>query len=145
MKVQMKKIQKGFTLIELMITVAIIGILSAIALPAYQDYVAKANVAAGMAEITPGKTSFEVMVNEGRGGEIALPADIGLKPGVCKTFAGADGIAVSETDGGGTIICTTAVKGIDKTITWTRTAADGQWTCATTADAKYAPKGCPGV
>ncbi|MFP7117363.1 prepilin-type N-terminal cleavage/methylation domain-containing protein, partial [Xanthomonas hortorum] len=60
----MKK-QQGFTLIELMIVVAIIAIiaiLAAIALPAYQNYVAKSQVAAALAEITPGKTQYEVMV-----------------------------------------------------------------------------------
>jgi type IV pilus assembly protein PilA len=130
------KKQKGFTLIELMITVAIIGILSAIALPAYQNYVAKANVAAGLAEITPGKTAYEVNVNEGK--PIANPIDVGLKVdgGACTN------VAVSGWDGtNGEIRCAVQVKGLPKLVALRRTN-DGAWSCSTTADAQYAPKGC---
>ncbi len=50
---------QGFTLIELMIVVAIIGILASIAFAAYQDYTVRAQVAGALADITPGKTTFE--------------------------------------------------------------------------------------
>ncbi|TMH09666.1 MAG: pilin, partial [Betaproteobacteria bacterium] len=53
----MKRLQQGFTLIELMIVVAIVGILAAIALPAYQDYVIRSKMSEAIAAIAACKTS----------------------------------------------------------------------------------------
>ncbi len=130
----MKKAQQGFTLIELMIVVAIIGILAAIALPAYQDYIAKSKVSAGLAEISPGRTQFEIAMNEGT--TIDEPADIGLQ-----SSTGNCTIAATAADG---IKCTLKnnAKVSDKTLAWTRNTS-GLWTCAFSGDAKYESKGCP--
>ena len=61
----MKNIQKGFTLIELMIVVAIIGILAAVAIPAYQDYTVKSKVTEGTSLATPALTAMGVLCSEG--------------------------------------------------------------------------------
>ncbi|MDY0038615.1 MAG: pilin [Zoogloea oleivorans] len=63
----MKKIQQGFTLIELMIVVAIIGILAAVALPAYQDYTIRAQVSEGLSLASGAKNGYaDFIANRGR-------------------------------------------------------------------------------
>ena len=69
----MKRVQQGFTLIELMIVVAIVGILAAIALPAYQDYIVRSKMSEGEAAVAACKTSVaEYLSTHSTGGLTAI-------------------------------------------------------------------------
>jgi type IV pilus assembly protein PilA len=73
----MKKMQSGFTLIELMIVVAIIGILAAVALPAYQDYTVRAKVSEGAIAASALKIGVtEIFANDGMAGVAAYSAEV---------------------------------------------------------------------
>ncbi|MBJ9901254.1 pilin [Acinetobacter bereziniae] len=146
----MKSVQKGFTLIELMIVVAIIGILAAIAIPQYQNYIAKSQVSRVMSEVGAMKTAAETCINDGIADTACefgwtqsnlLGAKTLQNPGLVATFG-----ATSADDS--TLVATfnnNAAQAIKtKKLTWKRSGATGAWTCSTTVDTKYKPAGCSG-
>jgi len=156
MKAQM---QKGFTLIELMIVVAIIGILAAIAIPQYQDYTARTQVTRVVSEISALKSAAEAAVLEGRtivssATPAATEVDLGFSGSNLLNTAGKGGIRVTGGNSATPSIAGTlgtnagaSVTGAIVTLTRTNT---GSWGCTVTAPsgntgwkASYAPAGCP--
>ncbi|RYG88542.1 MAG: prepilin-type cleavage/methylation domain-containing protein, partial [Alphaproteobacteria bacterium] len=123
------------------IVVAIIAILAAIALPAYQDYVARSQVTAGLSDIRGGVTAFEETIQRGSTGAPASPDDIGLQASTprCDITATGDYSADDSQE----IECT--LKGnpkvADETVTLTRNAS-GAWNCTSSVEEKYLPGGC---
>ena len=148
----MKRVQQGFTLIELMIVVAIIGILAAIALPAYQNYVARAQVTTGLADIRGGVTAVEEIMNRGETGTITDVTRAGLRPSTTRCST----ITLSATPSSGAATLTCAISGNAQVnahvITLTRDNNTGAYACSITAaggaapvagwGARFSPVGC---
>jgi type IV pilus assembly protein PilA len=129
------KAQKGFTLIELMIVVAIIGILAAIALPAYQDYTTRAKVS----EVILAASSARTSISE------AAALEAGSTMPASATIETQSSTYVSSVTYSNGIITATATNGISGTITMEGTKkTNGQvtWACSGSIDAKYRPQSC---
>ncbi|AEG01690.1 pilin [Methylomonas methanica] len=148
MNMQMKKVQQGFTLIELMIVVAIIGILAAVAIPAYQDYTIRAKVTEGLSLASAAKLAVADAYAAGVAtASLDSTADgsgpLGYKQPAATTQVSsitvADGvISVSFNDLGG---------GVQPNLTLAPTFSAGepiQWLCrpAVAASSKYMPANC---
>ena len=142
--------QKGFTLIELMIVIAIIGILAAIAIPAYTDYTTRARVTEALTTASSMKaTVSENIISAGGTGIPSTGNCVGVAL-ISGTVVGTSGVtknvASSTCDGTNgkiTVTTSTAAKSVPLTLTPTYTGAGVTWLCSTTsANFNFVPAEC---
>lgn len=140
----MKKVQQGFTLIELMIVVAIIGILAAVAIPAYKDYTIRAKVSEGLSLASSAKTALaETAVSKG-GLANLVAGDTGWTAPTATNIV--QSVTLDETGPTITIVYTAEAESITMTLTAAEDASGAiTWTCdvgANTALYRFVPQNC---
>ncbi|MGL5527391.1 MAG: pilin [Plesiomonas shigelloides] len=147
----MKAVNKGFTLIELMIVVAVIGVLAAIAIPQYQNYVVKSELAAGYSSLTALKTNVEARLANDSTPLTTSTASATTLGAIQPSDTDIAEITAGITDTGeAELIYTYGTKSSVKlstgNITLTKDAGTGAWSCTvepkTTIDTELYPKGC---
>lgn len=139
----MKRIQQGFTLIELMIVVAIIGILAAVALPAYRDYTIRAKVSEVVLAASSAKTNIAEYAQTF--GSMPTTASAGVDTQFSKWVASVEYAQVTGSQGIITAFATGDSNISGSTITLTgnlQTNGQVDWTCNGTIAAKYKPSSC---
>jgi type IV pilus assembly protein PilA len=134
-----RQLQGGFTLIELMIVVAIIGILAALAIPQYQDYTIRARVSEGLNLASAAKVGVAEYYNT----QSAWPttnASAGLADTISSTYV--SGVAIGAS--GVVTVTYSAASGASGTVTLTPSVGSGSvnWACSGTIAAKYRPSNC---
>lgn len=134
---------KGFTLIELMIVVAIVGILAAVAIPAYQDYTVRARVTEGLSLASSAKLAVEETYQSSNAFPATQSASGYTSPTATVNVAS---VAITNATGVITVTYTATAKSVVLTLTPTPDAATGglTWVCAVNAAAnnKYVPQNC---
>ena len=148
----MKKLQKGFTLIELMIVVAIIGILAAVAIPAYQDYIARSQVSEAVSLMGSAKTPLAEYFADKGNWPTMLSDVLGNSTGkYTDSISGVNSGVVNGTASSYTVQATMRTNGVNAAITGgsvqLNTADAGKnWNCtqgtAAPISSKYLPGAC---